>query len=911
MADRVTASAPAPRVSADADAVVALAVEIWAKSHEGTESVIAIQHEPGWDGPPEHADNGSTLRFAPCGSVLAVLAALADHAGTGGGAALVVLTPLAERELGDSILARCVGRRVFPLDRSGLVHRLYGVSRLDPRLLTITWMADALIAASPYPTVGGGTLTRDAALTHLANRWVDLAAPAIDLAVLLDWPPSGRARYGRLPGEQRLALRSWLAEMAGAAAEPLLRTVDADGRRDPLAVGVVCAALWLAPSEPDADIVQARGRAEILLGGPGAEADAIRAFGAAAQDRVAELLGARDPAERQRGEAVLGSAMRLLDELHAVDAARHSTLLPVGFDHRLGAVARELGDWLATRDPDRLVALAGTVAYARSHAQARPGARYVERAEMALRLCRWLASPTDEPHTVEEGLAGQVSQWGWVDRALAHIYAGDPRPALAAAYLRLYEEIRERRRALDAAFAGKLAAWTSAGGDPGSMLIVERLLEQVVAPVARAHPDRALLIVLDGMSAAIAAELAEQITARSWVEIGQPDAGGAGRRRGVAAALPTVTKVSRTSLFAAALCSGDQNTEKKTFPDHPFWGHGSARLTAQLYHKGSIPGAGGSELSPELQASLADRRTVVAVVLNAIDEALVHGRDASAVSWRLEDIRELLPLLDAAAGQGRAIVLASDHGHIWERGTQYRPGGEPRYRTDRGDAAADEVVLEGPRVGVSGNRIVAPWSEDVRYAAKATGGGYHGGAALAEVTIPLLVFVPPGHEPPAGWAEVPDPTPAWWRLDQPPASPTTPAPAVLATKIPSRRRAVAPGPGQETLAIGSPPARAAALTEALLGSEIYAAQKAPLRRLADAHVRVAVSALVDAGGQLAKAELARRCGLPPSRAGGLVSMLVRLLNVDGYPVLEVVDDDRSVRLSEHLLRQQFGLGGTR
>ncbi|WP_226962397.1 hypothetical protein [Streptomyces sp. C8S0] len=66
------------------------------------------------------------------------------------------------------------------------------------------------------------------------------------------------------------------------------------------------------------------------------------------------------------------------------------------------------------------------------------------------------------------------------------------------------------------------------------------------------------------MSAAIANELGEELR-RSWAEY-DPLPEGAPLRRAMAAALPTVTAVSRTSLFAGTLTKGTQADEKRLFP---------------------------------------------------------------------------------------------------------------------------------------------------------------------------------------------------------------------------------------------------------------------------------------------------------------------------------------------------------
>ncbi len=92
--------------------------------------------------------------------------------------------------------------------------------------------------------------------------------------------------------------------------------------------------------------------------------------------------------------------------------------------------------------------------------------------------------------------------------------------ALAAVYQEIYDLASTRRRAVDRTFAHALAGWTREG--PDDLLTVETVLSSVVAPLVRAGSDDArpvLFIVVDGMTAAIAAQLATEVTAHGWVEV--------------------------------------------------------------------------------------------------------------------------------------------------------------------------------------------------------------------------------------------------------------------------------------------------------------------------------------------------------------------------------------------------------
>ncbi len=158
---------------------------------------------------------------------------------------------------------------------------------------------------------------------------------------------------------------------------------------------------------------------------------------------------------------------------------------------------------------------------------------------MGQRLARWLATdpPADAP-TVADAIQRHVAETGWADLALEHIEAGgDPDPVLKAAYDTLGTRVRQRRRQIDASFARSLAVWTESGTPPGSMLTVETFLDRVAGPlVRRGEQRRVLLLVLDGMSAAIANELGEELR-RSWAEY-DPLPEGAPLRRAMARPCP-------------------------------------------------------------------------------------------------------------------------------------------------------------------------------------------------------------------------------------------------------------------------------------------------------------------------------------------------------------------------------------
>ena len=95
------------------------------------------------------------------------------------------------------------------------------------------------------------------------------------------------------------------------------------------------------------------------------------------------------------------------------------------------------------------------------------------------------------------------------------------------------------------------------------------------------------------------------------------------------------------------------------------------------------------------------------------------------------------------------MILTSDHGHILDQGEGIHPVQSDSARYRQGQPGDGEVLVSGPRVLSPGGTVVLPWDERIRYAPRKA--GYHGGASLAEMIIPVLAFVPAASPCPKGW----------------------------------------------------------------------------------------------------------------------------------------------------------------
>jgi len=886
---------------------------------DGNQRLLLLRAAPQWRGPATvTVDAGSgpvTADVRGCGTVLAVLDAVSEPRANG--TYLVVLTPCDDRELGSSVLASALGGEVRPVHRWDLIADAFDARRLDPRLTgrEYRWLAEALLDAQPsggWRRITSTVLQFDTALSRLASVRLGRGEDErIDAAALLDWSRDETrvAWFVALRQDEQDGLAGWLEESAGPVAEIVFRLLRAGQVTDAIPFGLAAAELWGAGAGSHQAVLAARVRAEERFLGRQAPGEAtLRAFGEAAESLT---LRWSENGHADDAQAMCDRAEQILRELGVADLPGDSKVLDAGLDARITALADLIATALPAPRPADLTA--AEAALGRLHEHRRSGARAaeVEAGVAAVRLARWLATADAAPATVAEGALRQVRCWAWADRALALIKTADTTrtPRVRAAYAALYEAVREQRAGLDQAFAQRLASWSPVAGPTDDLLLAENLLERIARPLAERRAP--LIIVLDGMSAAVACELAEEITAsRIWTEAGRHPDG----REGALAVLPSATTFSRTSLLCGQLRAGSQPEERAGFA--AFW---RGRKSA-LFHKAGLAAGPGAVLNEDVQAVIGDAGTVVGVVLNTIDDALRDGREGSTPVWRLDDITYLRELLAAAAGAGRPVILTSDHGHILDQGEGIHPVQSDSARYRQGQPGDGEVLLSGPRVLSAGGTAVLPWDERIRYAPRKA--GYHGGASLAEVIIPVLAFVPAGSPCPKGWTLYDNPVlhePAWWNPDAASGRPDAasqaaamPAGQASRARKPARRPPVQEDALFSASEVGAGEARSGAgagqvtLGARVVASERFAAQRAFVRKApADAAVAAIIDGLSAAGGKLPVTSVAGLAGQAPFRMAGYLAQLGRLLNVDGYPVIGDADGGRTVELNAALLTEQF------
>lgn len=810
---------------------------------------------------------------------------------------VVILTSLTERELGSAVMLDAHRQRVTELDEWSMVPGLFGVrDQVVPRHVSDLgpWMPSLLLSVRPergYFPAPGATLTPDHVVRSLIMAILGLGrldelelvtclAPLDDLGV--------RARLRALDSEVRESLVRAVFTHMGPDYALALRSALAGGHVSVAAVGLVCGELWASGAQTrDASTIAARARIESYIG-TGASADAAQKFGDASRRLLRRLL------DDVHGREILDQADALCAEIDWAAGAAASDYLLSGLHARVGGLGEAIEIAVDVLGASEAATVEHAFSGVKMHHAASTISRSLRTAEMAVRLVRWLCARRTAPANFADALRLYESDGAWVERALGDIWDGDNDARLAHAYGRLAHAVQSARQAQDQDAARLLAGGIAA--DP-SVPGVESLLTYTVVPLSVQNP--VLLIVLDGMSFATATELADEFPDRGWTELVRPNT----LRRGAAiAALPTITEYSRTSLFAGELLAGNQQTEKARF---------AATVGGIAFHKDDLRSDAGHALPSAVTAAVADRdRTIVGVVLNTIDDALAAA-EVDALRWHVDQISNLPALLDAAREAGRVIILTSDHGHVVERGSELRSasGAAARFRDpSTGPAQSDEVLVSGPRVLTPGGASVLAVSDGVRFAAKRA--GYHGGAALAEVAIPVIVAQPKGATAPDGWVEAPPQEPVWWN-EPLRAEPVTPVVVATPTKRRIRGGATDTPALFEDIPAETPiAAPVVPVDEQLVRSETYRQRQARASRhpIDDQTVRAIVATLVAGAGRAHRDTVAVAAGVAASSLPGVLAALRRLLNVDGYAVVDLDPDQVTVVLDEALLREQFELG---
>jgi hypothetical protein len=499
--------------------------------------------------------------------------------------------------------------------------------------------------------------------------------------------------------------------------------------------------------------------------------------------------------------------------------------------------------------------------------------------------------------------------------------------------------VEQARQELDERFSRALVKWVEAGRPASQVLPMDQALKRVGARfLQQAEPRKLLVLLVDGMAWAQAVELLESLGSRapawgpsSWHAAKEGRITDSQRYPVVLANLPTMTETSRSAFFAGVPMApgeaGDSSKDPQRFAAHKelrALSKGSAGPRLLLRSTGHTSLGVLSSEALNLVRDTTER--VVGIVINAIDDSLKSSTQ-EVQRWNVDSIRSLGDLLDCARDAGRAVLLASDHGHVPGDRLQNVgacPTGGARWRVWAAPDAQvkpHEVAFSGPGVHTpKGAHGVVLLANDATSYGGSAHAGEHGGATLAEVVAPclLLAFDDPLQRGADGdKALVPTGAfvPEWWHYELN----IRQAPVEETPKPPPSRQKRHQAPEEQLALLAMPPEQAAApprpprappssIPPPDMSSPFAQCEMLQVRaaRAADKKLVVqAVEYLLLRGGLVPGDAFATALGYLPFRVRGLVSSLQEVLNVDGYAVLTFDPLGKLVRLDREKLEQQF------
>lgn len=829
--------------------------------------------------------------------------------------------------------------RVRRIGKEARLRALFGVSEIDDDARRLP-LADYLLRptnAARYP-VGEGRLTVDAMWSvWLKVDWSIDTQGGLALDTLLAFAatdPRGKtfteAMGEPTAGATREALLAWLDRAVGPCGRVLWRAWEEGHGRRALELALLFEPLVKSPLGAVRMWVKTKARDQLKIE---KDADVVPVTEALGR----EVAGALRILDRKMPTSELRGIARAADDL-VVDAEVQAGLfdslrLPSAWTQRLDKLGLALTTGAQAPTPEAVGEAARALRGLETHVFFKDDdQRHVlKRAEMAVRLLSWLVARPDrktEPGNTSHGDAEALGRWyalegGYVDRARRWA-RGSEETAFGKGVQIVVAAADDARAVLDRRFARGLAAWVDAGQPATQVMPIHDAAKRIAARFLEGHDDRRLLVLLlDGMAWAQATELLESLGNRAapwgpltW-HVAKETRVGESPLPVVFAAIPTITDVSRSSFFAGKAFGPGA---KLTTSDVDHWAGNAAikKLVAStdiprlLLRGEGHTKAGGA--SPEALSLVADpERRIVALVLNAIDDSL-KASHAVRHPWGVDNIASLPDLLDKAREHGRAVLLASDHGHVPADRIQRVPALSPaqgaRWRTWTSPEAPvneNEVAFAGSRVYTPpGAHGVVLLADDASCYAGSTHAGEHGGATLAEVVAPCLLigcadaagpaFDDPGQQVQATLI------PRWWHFDVDEAAVDegpAPAPAKKQPKVSEAQLVLLPAPAVEV----AKPAPVVAPPSVFAGSAVLKA-RAPVA-VARQEVIDAVDLLLSRQGVMSGDAFAAAVRVLPFRVGGLISKLQEVLNLDGYEVIRFDPTARQVHLDRAKLAQLF------
>lgn len=479
------------------------------------------------------------------------------------------------------------------------------------------------------------------------------------------------------------------------------------------------------------------------------------------------------------------------------------------------------------------------------------------------RLARFLRTaalpPTDAP--AERWSEFALSDAAWVDwtirearRRIERVpgWLGDPARRVLSAVL-------ARRDAMNDAFARALARdWPqlAASKDLRRPLPLQHVSRSLLRRLV-SDGKRVFLVVLDGCDLSCFLEILSNMDQREGIGLALPavqdaalrddlQAARGGALRTAIAPLPTVTSHARRALFAGEVAGNTVLDDTESAPANAtadqiaFQKNVSlSEIPRRLFLKGDLGHDGQALLDVLRQGG----ERVVAVVYNAVDDALSSKETTPLPDWSLPSLGTgAAESIRVAIDRGWTVVVTADHGHTpFLHPDRKAPaaGGGHRFANEPWPGAVEFADGPLPRRPLFLLTRMGAWQGNQRR-------GFHGGAALEEVVVPLAFLGRLDAGTPALGGH-----PTWWWSSDVPAQ----TPAQLILEIERERPRVSSRPA----ATGALPAEFAAIESDLTADER------------------AVLLLLIANGSARLTEMATHLKRSPVRVSGMLRQLVRKL----------------------------------
>lgn len=804
----------------------------------------------------------------------------------------VILTELPDTELGSDVVCRLYRRKLFEVNPWEVVKRRFRTTVLDPTLHGLTPLAHHLVGLTGIhePPAGAQEVLDAETVWRFVFAHTLQLGPRPSVYELLQWGADGASGYGALDSELLPIVRSRLVESAGRDGELLLTLLEKRGSEIlvPAALAVAQCYEEGVPRELLIDVtVDLWGRRLKDSEKEGAS------LGGAAREYLNELIAQWEAESRTR--EYVGSKVReyvvKADEILLAFGKRemllHGRVSERGYEGLLEAYGRALAEFAKKPGHPTLIPIEELLAKLEPHIMFRLDERQ-KRVRMAARLARALLV-VPRLKTFVEYITYYAQDGAFLDWARRAIRTDDAILPLREGMHALERVATSLREEWNRSFAEGLRDYYRELYPHSTFTPIERVLDERLRPIAQER--QVLFLVLDGMSYDVCSELLGEAFDKGWrqqVPIEQHHS------TPVLTMSPSVTEVARYSLLSGGVGKGTASTEKGAFAHHGgLVSTSKSKYPPVLFHKDELQ-------SRECRDALLEpKQQIVGVVFNAVDDQLKGGAQIS-LEWGPSILPQLTTLLELARDTKRVVVLTSDHGHVLEYYGEYRKheDGE-RYRRDDGtELDPREIRLEGKRVKTEwGDKVVVPWSEELRYALKRN--GYHGGATLQEMVVPFIVLDWLGGKVPGFEPALPYKPLFWEKL--PLGSP------IREVKLSTKAKSKVKESDAQGMLFAPPKEEGRSLIDRLLASDLFKAQEKGLRTPLSEHLLRSFFEVMEERRWICQRDtLSNRLRLE-KRTPGFLAQVRRLLNVDGYPVLEVDDHAETVKVDRDLLMRQFGL----